>query len=207
MSSPIDGTSSISHRAESALRRQNLAQYLRRGIVLLAIVGAGLLVVWPFLPTPPVAPDATMTRQPEMPEQPVSYAPHITGVDKNELPYEISASKGYQDSQTKNIVHLENVNGKFRRASGSDMLVESLSGRYKRDIKILHLEGSVVITEPRFEAKMEKAAIDVSKRTLTSESPVKVKMPDSEVTADSLLAESNGERLLFRGRVKAHFDR
>ncbi len=52
---------------------------------------------------------------------------------------------------------------------------------------------------------MDKAAVNMDDQTLTSKSPVAVDIIGGKITADSLTITSNGERILFRGGVKARF--
>jgi hypothetical protein len=54
-------------------------------------------------------------------------------------------------------------------------------------------------------ATMDKAEVNVETRQLQSKSPVKVMLPDGEVTAEHLQVDNNGETIKFTGRVKASF--
>ena len=117
------------------------------------------------------------------------------------------ATRGVQDESDKHVVHLESVTGDFTRLTGNHLTVSANSGRYDSKGKLLDLKGSVVITEiERFVANMETAFYDEKKGELSSGSPVRVKMQQGVVEADSFISYDNGARILFRGKVKAHFD-
>ena len=43
----------------------------------------------------------------------------VTGIDNEKQPYEVTAKRGWQDENTPSIVHLEEPEGRFRRAAGT----------------------------------------------------------------------------------------
>lgn len=206
MSSHTDAAGGID-RTQAALRRASLARSMIWLLVLALLAGVAVLFVSPYFSKPSVIVDQELKTPPELPGQFVGKDTRISGLDKNDLPYEIGATKSVQDKVNQKLIHLDTVDGTFRRATGTDLAVTSKSGRYDRETKKLQLEGSVVINEPqRFKAQMEKAEFDVTTRTLASKSsPVDVELAQGTIKADSLIADNNGERMLFKGRVKAHF--
>jgi LPS export ABC transporter protein LptC len=206
MSSHTDAVQSFEN-TQAALRRARIARSLIWVLLVALVVGVVALLISPYFSKPVVVVDDELKAPPELPEQFVGKDTRISGLDKNDLPYEIGAIKSVQDKANEKLIHLDTVDGTFRRATGTDLAVTSKSGRYDRETKKLMLEGSVVIAEPqRFKAQMEKAEFDVTTRTLASKSsPVDVELEQGTIKADSLVADNNGERMLFKGRVKAHF--
>ncbi len=194
--------------AERAVRRSRRAGLLLKIVVAGLIAGGCYFVALALLPLFWQGPVDVSFGAPEMPGQAVSYDSDLKGIDKEQKPYRIKATRGYQDAKNKDIVHLETFNGTFKRPSGADLLVTSKTGVYDSGTKTLDLTGNVEISDgPRFAASMDKAQFDVEKRSLTSQSPVKVKTENGVIAADSLVADNNGERMLFRGNVKASFNR
>jgi LPS export ABC transporter protein LptC len=193
---------------ERAVIRSRRAGLMFKIVVAGLIAGGCYFAGLAILPRFWQGPVDVMIAAPEMPGQAVSYDSDVKGLDKEQKPYRIKASRGYQDAENKDIVHLETFNGTFKRPSGSDLQVTSKTGVYDSQRKTLDLAGNVEISDgPRFAAKMDKAQFDVDKRSLTSQSPVKVKTQNGDIAADSLVADNNGERMLFRGNVKASFNR
>jgi len=130
----------------------------------------------------------------------------ILGFDKNKLPFEITAQKGVQDAQVDSLVHLQDVDSNFARPDGTKLVITSITAAYESKTKALDLEGKVVFTEgARFTARMEKASVNMDDQSLSSRSPVAVDVIGGKITADSLTITSNGERIIFRGGVKARF--
>ncbi len=168
---------------------------------------AGFVGVRTFGPSPVVQKHAITATAPEKPDQLISYVSLIKGVDENQRPYELFASKGYQDKDQKNLVHLEKFQGQFKRASGADLVISSEAGKYDSKAKTLDLNGSVRIREDqRFIADMEKASFDVTTKSLSSGSAVHVTLENGTITADTMTSTNNGEKMLFNGNVKAHFN-
>jgi LPS export ABC transporter protein LptC len=180
------------------------------GLLLKGLGGLGAIfglavVVW-FFRTGDVSPQS-VAKAPENPSQSSASGTEIKGADKDQLPYTIHAQKSTQDQAKPDIVHMQTVDGQFARPAGKNYTVTSEQAHYDKVTKQLELTGSVQISDaPRMVAKMDKAHVDTVTKSLTSGSPVDVELENGHVTADALVADNNGERLLFKGRVKARFN-
>lgn len=142
----------------------------------------------------------------ENPNQVTGGPSKISGFDKNNLPFEITAQKGVQDEKVESIVHLQTVDSVFARPNGASLNITSKGAVYETKTKALDLVGDVVFAEGRrFVARMDKAAVNMDDQTLASQSPVDVDIIGGNIKADSLTISANGERILFRGGVKARF--
>lgn len=142
----------------------------------------------------------------ENPSQITGGPSRISGFDKNKLPFEITAEKGIQDAKTASLVHLETVESAFTRPDGAKLNITSRKAAYETKSKALELDGDVVFAEgTRFRAYMDKASVNMDDQTLSSLSPVSVDVIGGKITADSLTISPNGERIIFRGGVKARF--
>jgi lipopolysaccharide export system protein LptC len=131
----------------------------------------------------------------------------ITGFDKNNYPYELTAQKGLQDKDTASLVHLESVTGVFHRDAGKKIEVASDGAKYDSKTKALRLDGNVIFEEQgRYKALMSQADINVDDNSLSSQLPVHVDTSNGTVEADSMTVSDNGNRILFRGHVKANLE-
>jgi LPS export ABC transporter protein LptC len=140
------------------------------------------------------------------PNQITSGASRISGTDKNNLPFEINAQHGEQDAQNEDLVHLQSVVSNFTRPTGEKLNVVADLAHYQTKNKDLVLDGHVVFVQGgRFTAHMDKAAVNMDDQSLTSQSPVSVDIIGGKITADSLTISPNGEKILFKGGVKAQF--
>jgi lipopolysaccharide export system protein LptC len=143
---------------------------------------------------------------PEVTAKPSAYGTEVTGVDKKNLPYSITAAKASQQGEKGKTIDLESVTGNFARSNAEKLNVTSTRGDFDSEKKILNLEGNVLIkSSTAMTATMDKAEVNVETRQLQSKSPVKVVLPDGEVTAEHLQVDNNGETIKFTGRVKASF--
>ena len=204
MSSPTE----LSVTARRAQSRSGLSGLLG-GIAASGALGLMALFIWQAgVLAPPSPQDVKTADKVAKPEQITSQNASIAGTDKNNLPFEIRAKSGEQDKLLEHVVHMQAVTSVFERPSGSKLDVSSDTGRYDRKTKALELDGNVVFSEgTRFRAVMQKASIDTQYQSLASQSPVKVDMQGTKIEADSLEVSAGGTRLLFKGGVKAHFEK
>ncbi|MFN4141924.1 LPS export ABC transporter periplasmic protein LptC [Aestuariivirga sp.] len=200
MSSPINPA------ARRALRQAKLARalsWLAAAIGLAAVVAflaqAGLFAI--LLPR-------------EAPPQPRTSADQITatqstvsGIDRQNQPYELTAKRGWQDEKVPSIVHLEGPEGRFRRGQGAEYTLSAETGLYDTRAKSLDLAGNVVLAQDqRFTARMEKANVVVEEKKLVSQGPVAVTFASGTVHANGMQITDDGARILFLNGVKARFD-
>ena len=104
------------------------------------------------------------------------------------------------------LVHMETVEGLFRRPSGAVYTMTAKTGSYDTKIKELDLAGDVTIVQPdRFKAVMEKAHVVVEAKRLTSDVPVDVTFTTGSIKANGMEITDDGARILFLNGVKARF--
>ena len=202
---PQDGSSVV--RAKRATARARLAPFfgLGAGVIGLGIVGAFLTQ---SLLINPDAPKTNVTAEKPKVEKVVSgQASRITGFDKNQQPFELMAVNGVQDTSNLDLVHLQTVTGIFHRADGGAIGIASNLAQYDAKSKALALQGKVTLQEKgRYIALMEGATVNVDDHSLVSNTPVKVDTATGTVQADSMIVGPYGERIVFKGRVKATFE-
>jgi lipopolysaccharide export system protein LptC len=201
MSSPID------QAAGRALRFARFSKALVwlvamaiAAIIALFLAQAGLFAL--LLPSD-VVPPVPVTN----PDQITAVTSTVHGVDRENQPYEVTAARGWQDEAIPTLVHLETVDGRFRRATGAEYTVQADTGAYDTKVKTLDLAGNVVIVQKdRFTARMDKAHVVVEEKKLTSDVPVDVSFATGSVRANGIEITDDGARILFRNGVKAAFN-
>ncbi|MGB8313350.1 MAG: LPS export ABC transporter periplasmic protein LptC [Aestuariivirga sp.] len=192
---------------QAAARRARLAPVmswmaiaLGMGLVVMFLVQAGLFSILIPKPKPP---PLTV----EMPQQISGAFARIAGFDRENQPYEVNAKKGYQDRETAELVHMEDLTGTFRRKSGQSFLLSSNTGLYNSKAKELDMEGNVrIIEKGRFTASMAKAHVEMEKKDLVSNVPVVVETSTGTIKANGLQISNNGNNIKFLNGVKARFN-
>ena len=140
------------------------------------------------------------------PDQIIATDSTVNGLDKENQPYVVTAARGWQDEKIPSLVHLETVDGRFRRATGAEYTLNARTGRYDTKVKELDLEGNVTIVEKdRFTATMDKAHVVVEEKKLTSDVPVDVQFAGGSIQANGVQITDDGRYILFLNGVKARF--
>jgi len=206
MSSHTEPAALSRENARRAVRWSSSSQYLSwiAGLIGLGFVVAFLIQAGLFAALMPG--DAPPPVVIENPDQITSYESTITGVDRQNQPYEVKAAKGAQDKDRPELIHLETVAAKFRKLTGESYDVTAAAAHYDTKIKELDLEGNVVIRQiGKFIARMDKAHVVVEAKKLTSGVPVAVDMADGTIAAGGLQISDDGDDILFLNGVKARF--
>ncbi|WP_421692729.1 LPS export ABC transporter periplasmic protein LptC [Aestuariivirga sp.] len=176
-----------------------LAAAIGIGFVIAFLAQAGLFQL--LLPRQ-IAPPPPDVR----PDQITAGTSTVSGIDDSKQPYQVEATRGWQDDATPNLVHLEEPRGVFRRASGTQYTITGVTGNYDTKLKTLDLKGNVVLQQKdRFTAHMETANIAVKQKTLVSNGPVTANFASGTVNAHGMQITDDGARILFLNGVKARF--
>ncbi len=206
MSSPINqaaGNQALGRALRFARGSQVLGWLVILGIV--GIVGVFLAQAGLFsflLPD-----EATPPKPVPNPDQITATDSTVSGIDRENQPYDVKAERGWQDETTPTLVHLETVEGHFRRLSGAEYTIRSGTGTYDTKLKSLELAGNVVIVQKdRFTARMDKAHVDVEEKKLTSDAAVDVSFANGTVRSNGIEISGDGTRILFLKGVKATFN-
>jgi lipopolysaccharide export system protein LptC len=185
------------------------ARRLRALGLVLALLGVGLAAAFliqaglleALLPKAPETPVAV-----PLPSQVTGQQAHYSGLDKSGQPYDINAKTGIQDKTVETLIHLEEVTGTFHRQGDGVVAINAPAGRYDTKARQMELTGGVKINDgDRFTAVMDRAKVGVEDRTIVSETPVSVTMPQGDITANRMEVAPDGQRILFQGAVKARF--
>ena len=191
----------------AAARRARLAPILSwaamalgLGLVIVFLAQAGLFSV--LRPKPKSAPLTV-----EMPDQIAGAFARITGFDSENQPYVITAKKGYQDKETADLVHMEDLTGTFQRRSRQPFELFSETGLFYAKVREMDLEGNVRIVEKgRFTATMAKVHVELERKNLVSNVPVVVEMEAGTINANGLQVSNDGNNIKFLNGVKARFN-
>jgi lipopolysaccharide export system protein LptC len=204
MSLRIDATHHVPRaRAQRAAWRARRAPYVSG---LFALIALGFLAVFLYQ-TDTFSNKAKPIEDVNLPVDKVTVSHStITGLDRQNQPYAISARTAVQDRDKPNFIALDGVSGSVKRHNGDPVIFQSKQGFYDSDVKTLDLERDVVITsEGHFTARMDKAHIIVGEKRLTSSVPVAVEMKSGTINANGVEISDDGNNIKFLNGVRAHF--
>lgn len=192
--------------ASRAVARARLAPMLSWVAILacVVLVAAFFLQAGLFASlTPKEQPTAAVVNNPD---QITSYDSTVSGVDRNNQPFELKAKRGWRDKAKSELTHMETVLATFHKPSGEAYNVKSQTAQYDEKRKAFDLSGSVeIVQDGRFTARMEKARVMVEDKTMTSDVPVEVRFGDSTINANGLKMTDDGANIVFLNGVKARF--
>jgi lipopolysaccharide export system protein LptC len=170
------------------------------GFVLVFIAQAGLFSA--FLPGAEAPPPPAVA-----PDRITATDSTVNGMDRENQPYTVTARRGWQDDATPHLVHLETVEGHFRKANGAEYTVNADAGLYDTDARTLDLAGNVRLEQKdRFTARMDKAHVVVAEKKLVTDSDVVARFGSGTVHAGGMQITDDGARILFLNGVRAQFD-
>ena len=129
--------------------------------------------------------------------------PELNGVDENQRPYSLSASKATQNVDNPSRVALEAILAKLPIEDGLFATIKAGSGLYDSEAKTLLLEDNVeVVTTDGMQVFLNDADVDIKNGSLKTANPVQASSKEADIAAGSLQVEEGGERLVFEGKVQ-----
>jgi lipopolysaccharide export system protein LptC len=131
--------------------------------------------------------------------------PRYEGFTNDNGHYVVSAKVATQAIDSQEELDLEGVTGKLTQIDQSWMTLAGKTGHYHLRSKQLTLASGIDInTSSKVHAALERADLDLTTRTVTSDVPVAVDMPNGSVQAIGLEIENEKRRVLFKSNVVAH---
>jgi LPS export ABC transporter protein LptC len=132
--------------------------------------------------------------------------PDITGLDEEDLPFELRARLSRRVERQPDLVHLEEVSGVLRRRNGERIHLRADRAVYDRRREQAVLIGNVRIYTPgRFDLRTTRARVEVPRKLFVVEEPVTVRLNDGVIRAGGMRTRRNSDRVFFTGRVHATF--
>lgn len=134
-------------------------------------------------------------------------APRITGLDKSGEPYLVTADTATQDKDKPTHVTLDNVEADLKlKDDDSWISLKSANGSLDTDAQHLTLQQNIdVYMSSGYEFHGTEGTIDFKSGTFTSNKPVEGHGPAGTLRADSMSADNQQQKLIFKGRVKTRF--
>lgn len=126
------------------------------------------------------------------------------GVDDKDQPFTLTADEATRTTANENLIHLELPKGDITLDDGTWMAVTARKGRYRRDTKMLHLNGEVTLYHDRgFELRTQAAQVDLEAGVAHGSQAVEGQGPFGDLEAEGFQVLDSGARVLFTGKSRA----
>ena len=128
--------------------------------------------------------------------------PRISGYTADSRPYQFTAKSADQDITEPDVMELHQIEAKVKMQDDSTVNVVSDSGTYNVKTEMLTLNDTVhLVSTGGFEARLDRAVIDVHKGNVVSEQPVWIKLTNGEISAKRMEVTESGAVIRFSGGV------
>ncbi len=196
--------SALEARFAVASRHSRRVRFLRKaipamiGIALLAVLGLSLFNPFRMITGLPIdlgkvaVHGTTITME----------SPHMAGFTSDKRPYDVSARSARQDVTDPSNVDLEYIKGKIEMDDKSIVDMDALHGHFNNKTQLLHLQEKIFLkSSTGYEARLTDALVDMTKSSVHSDQPVKVKLLNGNLDAQNLDIVDNGALVTFGGGV------
>ncbi len=124
------------------------------------------------------------------------------GRDDQDRAYVVAAKEASRDDFDPNRFYLVDPHMVFDTENARDSHISADRGVYRRDTRILSLQGNVLLRDPSGDDfKTEKAIVDTAHGTIAGEGRVTGTGPTGAIKAESFTVYDQGQRVVFRGNV------
>lgn len=129
--------------------------------------------------------------------------PKLAGFRSDGQAYSLTAERALQDVRSPTVVELQKVSGEIGATGGEATHLSADTGIYDTVAERMKLSSNVRIGSARFDVRLRSADIDFKTGVYQSDEPVEVHVGDgTTITGDRATARSNGQELIFEGRVR-----
>lgn len=129
--------------------------------------------------------------------------PRLTGYTKDALPYELTARLASQDLSHPGVLELNDLKAHVQTKAQGKIEISAKTGVYTVKADQLQLVDDILVqTTLGYEARLERATIDMKKGTIVSDRLVKAKFPQGTIESNRLEVSESGSVILFSQGVK-----
>lgn len=128
--------------------------------------------------------------------------PRMSGIDRNERSYRLSALTASQKLGQSDLVDLTGINASLAVDPKNDARILSQSGIFNQAEETLLLyDGVNVATTSGYVVKLRDADVDLNEGIVTSDKPLTIEMLNGTLDAKGVRITERGELITFTGRV------
>lgn len=129
--------------------------------------------------------------------------PRYTGLDQNQLPYEVTAEIANQDSPKADDIGLEKPKADMTLSDGTWIAIEAPEGNYGQKTQLLDLSGGVnLFHDSGYEFNSPTARIDLSKGVAEGHERIVGHGPFGDAEGEGFRLLDKGKTIVFTGKSK-----
>jgi len=129
--------------------------------------------------------------------------PRYTGLDQNQLPYEVTAEAANQDSPKADDIGLEKPKADMTLSDGTWIAIEAPLGNYGQKSQLLDLSGGVnLYHDSGYEFTSPTARIDLVKGVAEGNERITGHGPFGEAEGEGFRLLDKGKTIIFTGKAK-----
>lgn len=129
--------------------------------------------------------------------------PRYTGLDQNQLPYEVTAEVANQDSPKADDIGLEKPKADMTLSDGTWIAIEAPLGNYGQKSQLLNLSGGVnLFHDSGYEFNSPTARVDLTKGTAEGHERIVGHGPFGDAEGEGFRLLDKGKTIIFTGKSK-----
>jgi lipopolysaccharide export system protein LptC len=130
--------------------------------------------------------------------------PTLTGFDKQNRRYKVSAEQAIQNITTPSQIRLNDISAEVTLPDQGSATITAGGGDYDNSRNTLKLLGGIKVDSTLgYKVSMKNAEINLQAGSLVSKNPVTIRYQDSEITGDTMTVSDGGKVIVLEGRVQS----
>jgi lipopolysaccharide export system protein LptC len=204
---PAIGTAPSPWRGGLAAARRHtvLVRFLRGSALVVCLVAAGIVLSGALRAPARLGPGDLSAEKVGFDGTKITLeAPKISGFQLDRRPYSIKARRGVQDLSSPQIIELLDIDAGIGTADEKTMRVVASRAQYDSQNEMIFLAGDVRITSTSgYDLSLQTARADFKAATLTSDSPVTLRLDGATVDAERMTFDDRHHLITFDGGVRS----
>ena len=200
-------------RAIAAARRHTFfVRVLKRGIVVVALLGMALLGAVAFIdPFSNVPGNISLAGASLNGTRITMELPKLDGYRKDGKPYQVRARTGVQDVRQPKIIELNEIEARIQVEESNSVSVIAPAGVFDSgndSMKMQAAQSGDFITlksTSGYTALLKSADVNLKAGSLVSNDPVSVQLPSGTILSESVVVGDGGKNIVFNGNVRSVF--
>lgn len=193
---------------DAARRHSRLVTVLRAAIPAACVVSiAGIALFTVFDPFAPLDRTVAVSTEGVTGSQITMQLPKLSGFKRDLRSYDVTAASAVQEVRRPTEMQLSRPEARIEIEKDRYARIVAEQGLYDSATEKMRLAGNVQLrSDQGYEVELSDADVNLKAGSIASGNPVRVKLTNGVITADSILAEDSGKVIRFDGHVTSLFN-